>query len=33
MRKAMALSTHSRWTEDSLLCNAPWEEVGIAERI
>ena len=28
MRKATALSTHSRGIEDSLLRNAPWEEVG-----
>ena len=28
MRKVTALSTHSRWIEDSLLHNAPWEEVG-----
>ena len=28
MRKATALSTHYRRNEDSLLLNAPWEEVG-----
>ena len=28
MRKAMAISTHSRRNEDSLLRNTPWEEVG-----
>ena len=28
MRKATALSTASRLIEDSLLHNAPWEEVG-----
>ena len=28
MQKAMAISTHSRRNEDSLLRNTPWEEVG-----
>ena len=28
MQKATALATHSRRIEDSLLRNAPWEEVG-----
>ena len=28
MQKMTALSTHSRRVEDSLLLNAPWEEVG-----
>ena len=28
MWKATALSTHSRWIEDSLLRYIPWEEIG-----
>ena len=33
MWKATALSTHSRWIEDSRLCNVSWEELdGMSER-
>ena len=33
MWKTMALSTHSSQIEDSLLRNAPWEEVGSTRDI
>ena len=32
MQKATAFSTYSRWIKDSLLHNAPWEEVGSTSK-
>ena len=33
MWKVTVLSTHSRWIEDSMVRNVPWEEIGsMSER-